>query len=91
VLLAKKPNHLLGCFRQNIASRLRKVIFLLYLALVQHIWSAVYSSGFPVQERHILDEVHHRAKKMFKGLELLSYKERLRKLGLLKLERRRLR
>ena len=88
VLAAKESSSILDCIRMSIASRLREVIFPLCLALVQHSWSAVFSFGFNID---ILDKVHHRAKKMVNGLKPLSYKERLRELELLNLDKRRLR
>lgn len=41
-----------SCIRNIIASRLRKVILLLCLALVRHIWSPESSTVLPSKERH---------------------------------------
>lgn len=41
-----------SCIRKIIASRLRKVILLLCLALVRHIWSPESSTVVPSKERH---------------------------------------
>ena len=91
VLAAQKANCVLGCIKRSLTSRSREVILPLYSTLVRtHLEYCIQLWGPQHKDMDLLERAQRRAMKMIRGLEHLSYEDRLRELRLFSMKKRRL-
>jgi len=88
-LTAQKTNRILGCIERSIASMSSEVILPLCSALMRpHLECCIqFWSSLHKRDMALLEWVQRTATKIIRGMEHFSYDERLRKLGLLSLEK----
>jgi len=91
-LTAQNTSHILGFIKSSMASRSKEVSLPLYSALMRsHLKYSVWLwSPQHRKDMDLLEHLQRKARKITRGTEHLFYEERLKELGLLNLEKRRL-
>jgi len=79
-LAAQKAKRILGCIKRSVASRSREVILPLYSVLVRLHLESCIQLWSPQQKKDmdVVERVQRRSTKVIRGLEYLSYEDRLR-------------
>ncbi|CAJ0967591.1 unnamed protein product [Ranitomeya imitator] len=90
---AAKANRIMGCIKRGLDTHDESIILPLYKSLVRPHMEYCVQFWAPVLRKDImeLERVQRRATKLIKGMGELQYPDRLAKLGLFSLEKRRLR
>ena len=93
IIARNRANKILGFIKRCVTNRTSEVILRLYLALVRpHLdYAAQFWSPYYRKDTESLEAVQRRMTKMIPGLRNLPYKDRLNRLNLHSLERRRAR
>ena len=88
---AKKGNRVLGMIKRNFTYRSKEVVLKLYKSLVRpHLDYAIQAwSPYLEKDKQILEKVQARATKLIPSIQHLPYEDRLARLKLTTLERRR--
>ncbi|CAM5122732.1 unnamed protein product [Eretmochelys imbricata] len=89
----KKANGMLGIIKKGIENKMENILLPLYKSKVRPHLEYCIQMWSPHLKKDILalEKVQKRATKMIRGMEWVPYEERLKRLGLFSLEKRRLR
>ena len=90
VLTAQNANTILGCMKRSMASRSRDPAPLLCAGETSPEYCIQMGSPLYRRDMDLLERIRRRDTKVIQWMEHLSYENRLRQLGLLSLERKRL-